>query len=200
MFTGFKGPELVELQVAVSALGGECVPNFRTGVTHVVCACDTQGHAQRTLKYSLALISGAALVTPEWLRACRASRSWREPWEDVHFVNGCVVHGTAHPGPRQRAIHPDPVFRGKCFYLAGNFAKPNPTREELTLLLKIGGATVVQHEPNLRSIIAVCGEDIQEKSYEHLRAIHATMVSAAFVMDSISLHCLQPEDSYAPEA
>ena len=200
MFTGFKGQELVELQFAVRSLGGECVPNFRAGVTHVVCACDAQRHAQRTLKYSLALISGAALVTPDWLRACRLTRAWREPWEDVHSVNGCVVHGIVHPGLRQRAIHPGPVFRGKCFYLAGTFAKPNPTKEELALLLKTGGATVVQHQPNLRSIIAVCGDDIEEPSYQHLRAIQATMVSAAFVMDSISLHCLQSEDGYAPDA
>ncbi|MGB1603395.1 MAG: BRCT domain-containing protein, partial [Promethearchaeia archaeon] len=89
-FTGIKGPELVELQMAVTTLGGECVPNYREGVTHVVCATDTQQYTKRTLKYSLGLVAGAHLVTPQWVRASKEASAWRAPDEPLHSIHGCI--------------------------------------------------------------------------------------------------------------
>ncbi len=106
-----------------------------------MCACDAQRYTKRTLKYSLGLASGAVLVTPLWLRACRAANCWKEPREEEHLVKGCVLHAIAHAGPAQRRQCPDKVFVGFSFYLSGEFTAPNPSRAELQLLLRIAGAT-----------------------------------------------------------
>jgi hypothetical protein len=198
-FTGFKGADSIALHTKILHLGGTYAPHFHVGVTHVVCACDAQRRTQRTFKYSMGLVSGSVLVTPAWVHACRSQGSWREPWQDEHFVTGSVVHGEEHPGPNQRVSCPEPIFSGKCFYLAGTFVPPNPSREEVTLLLKAGGATVVQQQPNLRTIIALCGDDLEETTYQHLRTMQATMVTPAFVMDSISLYGLQDVGDYRYE-
>ena len=198
-FTGFKGADSIALHTKILNLGGTYAPHFHVGVTHVVCACDAQRRTQRTFKYSMGLVSGAVLVTPAWIHACRSKGSWREPWQDEHLVTGSVVHGEEHPGPSQRASCSEPIFSGKCFYLAGTFVSPNPSREEVTLLLKAGGATVVQQQPNLRTIITLCGNDLEESTYQHLRTMQATMVTPAFVMDSISLYGLQDVNDYRYE-
>ena len=149
-FTGIKGPELVELQMAVATLGGECVPNYREGVTHVVCAIDTQQYTKRTLKYSLGLVAGAHLVTPRWVRASKEASAWRAPDEPLHSIHGCVIDNEKHEGPGQRARCPGPVFgsMGKSFYVTEELGgQPSPTRAELILLLRAGGANVLLQPP-----------------------------------------------------
>ena len=164
-FTGFKGPELVELQMAVTTLGGACVPNYREGVTHVVCATDAQGYTKRTLKYSLGLVAGAHLVTQRWVRASKEASAWRAPDEPLHSIRGCIIDDEKHEGPGQRARCPGPVFgsMGKSFYVAEELGgQPGPTRAELVLLLRAGGANVLLQPPadtaTAKECVVVCDQ------------------------------------------
>jgi hypothetical protein len=106
-----------------------------------------------------------------------------------------------HPGPEQRRLHPEQVFAGNLFYLVGDFSAPNPTRPEMMLLLRTAGATIVQQQPasarQARSLLVVC-ENWRAHNAQllELRKVQASVVTPAYVMDSISLHQPRSPENY----
>jgi len=70
--------------------------------------------------------------------------------EDAYEVPGSSTTPTSFTPRRARLNHDQQLpglFDGCSFYLRGDFIPPTPARDEITLLVKTGGGTVLHREP-----------------------------------------------------
>jgi len=76
-----------------SSLGGIVKTKLSTRVTHLITDCFKEGHAQRTMKYFHAILSGIWILDFAWIKECDKANLWveEEPFEvqaDTKFSGG----------------------------------------------------------------------------------------------------------------
>jgi hypothetical protein len=206
--TGMKSQMLVTLQTLVEQVGGKVVQDFTSNVTHVVTIADACGRTPRTLKYCSAVLSGAWIVSFEWVLASLAAKKWVD--ELTYEIKG-DQHGEGAPqNARAALLQGEPrLFAGKSICLVGTFNHPSPSGTELESVLRIGGATILQSLPPLPtsmqqymsagdSVLVLC----DPSSFSEAQAVEVQMacslvpISYPWILDSISKYKLLPVESY----
>lgn len=148
LMTSMTRDQRALVESCAALLHARIVDSFSHEVTHLVTSVSTAGTCARTLKYLLTILTGKWVVSTQWIRACLETkgRVAEEPYE----VPGSRTTPTSLT-PRNARLNHDQqlprLFDGCSFYLRGDFIPPTPARDEITLLVKTGGGTVLHREP-----------------------------------------------------
>lgn len=206
---------LCTLQTLVAQLGGRTVDDFEdvaaqgARVTHVVTGLtdSSDAHkAQRTLKYCSGVLSGAWVVSFEWVLESLAAREWVE--ESDYEMRG-DTHGAGAPKKARIALRKGSprLFSGLRFCFAGDFTQPS--RKDLQRVARIGGAEILNTLPSPTTTMP---EYIEEVKQTHIvidpertdsaaaQEIHMVCglvpLSYHWVLDSVSHYNVQLSDKY----
>jgi DNA polymerase beta thumb/Zinc finger, C3HC4 type (RING finger) len=172
------------LRAFKAMVGSRCRTRSTMGdtVTHVVTAASGCNRASRTLKYFLAILSGAWVLSFDWLRESVAQGAVLA--EQSYEITSNTEMADA-PGPRlarlaKASANGDDRFKrlfdSLDFVLLGKFAPPEPPKKDLTELLRAGGARILTNsnaaDASSRQVRAVVAENCQvPSSLSHVIAL-----------------------------
>ena len=146
--SGLDSGKIASIAAAASTLTrGELVNEWSPRVTHVVIRLKDDGRCRRTVKYLLGVLSGAFVVSYDWVVQSRAAAAWLDEMAflafDDHFNVGENVVKTSLRR-FQRGL--PPLFHGYSFYLHGGFDGIAVSRDELELLIRVGGGQLLESD------------------------------------------------------
>ncbi|KAL0489414.1 hypothetical protein AKO1_010705, partial [Acrasis kona] len=198
-----------ELDYMCRKMGAKLSVKMTPQVTHVITPVDQEYIARRTMKFSSGIVCGAWIVGFPWVQKCI---------EQLGFVDEVdyEVRGdhTAVDGPKLGRLAKNNASTGILsnlyIYLHGQYKSPNPSKSELTNLVKWGGATVLKQVPreeeltkksdskkNLSNTIVIVDGDV---SKEDIRSLSKTSgcnpLKFAWLLDSVSAYQLKDRQSY----
>ncbi|CAI5656362.1 BRCA1-associated RING domain protein 1 isoform X1 [Oreochromis niloticus] len=116
-------------------LGGRMADTFSGSVSHIVVP---EGQMPTTYSTLMGLLAGCWIVRYKWVEACLQAGKWVPEAEHE-----------AGEGPQRSRINRcsllPPLFDGCFFFLLGSFK--TPAKDELTKLLREGGAQLLNRQP-----------------------------------------------------
>lgn len=151
--TGLNQEQEQELFDCAEILNAEVVDKFNEKVTHLITVCNDVGHCQRTMKFLQAILTGKWILNYSWVEECIAfkRRVFEEPYEVVGNKNQMSTYGPKKSRLNSVQQFP-PLFDGCSFFLLGSFEFPSPNRDNLIMLIKLGGGIVLNREPRSATV------------------------------------------------
>ncbi len=198
------------LQGVISQIGGRVVNEFDDGtrITHIVTGIvDQEQRTQRTIKYCCGVLTGAWVVTFEWVLASLSAREWVEELD--YEVRG-DTHALGAPKKARLALRKSGstrLFAGLRFCFGGEFALPS--RADLEGIARTGGAEILSSLPtpttNMQEYLAevqhtyvICDREITDEAGagEMHMVCGLVPISYHWLLDSVSNYSLLQVDSY----
>ncbi|KAK7109657.1 hypothetical protein V1264_013658 [Littorina saxatilis] len=141
------------LQKCATKLHARVVEEYTAEVTHVISSVNADGQCPRTTKYLQAVLGGKWIVSVDWITICLeyGEKVSEEPFE----IPGSSTHPNSHAAHEariNRRLQLPPLFDGCQVYLHGSFTRMPPSKQELTELLRLGGAHFLTREPRLTNL------------------------------------------------
>jgi len=201
--TGLTSDEYEEVRHTAALLGGSVARGIKTKFTHVVAHTNESNKAKRTVKYSAGIVSGACVVGLKWVTDSHDNGAFLP--EDDYILDGDDNNGHIG-GPRKAylALKDEErlLFEGLEFYLHGTFSSRLPSKEDLRMLITMGGGKVTAKLPGRTSagrkiIVIVDSETLTHKEYSDLTQRGHQPVMGQWILDSISTFELQPKEEFA---
>ena len=204
---------LCTLQALIAQLGGRTVDEFDDAqglrVTHVVTgltAGDDTHRAQRTLKYCCGVLSGAWIVSFEWVLESLAAREWVE---ESDFELRGDTYGAGAPKKARIALRKGTqrLFSGLRICFAGEFTQPS--RKDLQRVARIGGAdnlaalpspttTMPEYLAEVKHTHVVIDPERTDAAAAHEIHLVCGLVPLSYhwLLDSVSHYAIQSFDKY----
>ncbi|XP_033116898.1 uncharacterized protein LOC117116888 [Anneissia japonica] len=200
--TGLDRRELLEVDRLAKLTGCQFSSIFHTqNTTHVIIKTDAELVCCRTLKYLKGISARLWIVSYTWVEAC-LKVGYLLP-EEGFEVQGDVDCGRNHNGPKRARMSKSPLLMHSyeiCHM--GEYSSLN--KDQIESLLKLCGATVVQHPTifpllygHLSCIIVQNYSNNKQDYYNDLyKQYSVPVISIDWLLDSISTYCLQPIDDF----
>eukprot|EP01080_Neovahlkampfia_damariscottae_P001147 gene1147-10661_t len=187
------------IKSSVKKLGGKFVTKYNEKVTHVITTVDHDNIARRTLKYSSGIVRGNWIVGFQWITDSFKKNQWLK--EDDYEVLGDNV---ALNGPRKGREEDLYLFKDVHIYFNGTFESPNPSLNELILLLKYGGGNQLKSLPtksflkNHENVFIIVDGERQKNEIDTLKKkTGLNPISFTWLLDSTSHYEIQPIEDYS---
>eukprot|EP01135_Chromosphaera_perkinsii_P001243 Nk52_evm16s163 gene=Nk52_evmTU16s163 len=126
----------------VKACENENQGRLSTSVTHLVCAglASDRSKCRRTMKYCFGVVTGAWIVSYDWIVASREAGEWADE-ANFEFAGDSFGEGAPRQGRLQSADKP--LFAGINFLFKGLFTPPLPSSKDLRLMINLGHGNIV---------------------------------------------------------
>jgi hypothetical protein len=82
--------------------------------------------------------------------------------EEKYQVRGDQIWGQTN-APNKGRLAPKPLFSGLSFFVDSNLDSKGPTREELTLLVKLGGGKLIARRSSIPSTCIIISSEADKK-------------------------------------
>lgn len=202
-----KSQMLLTLHMLIEQLGdSKLAHDFTEEVTHVVTLADSMGYTPRTLKYCCAVLTGAWIVSFDWILASLAAKAWVA--ESLYEIKG-DQHAEGAPNKARSARNngESRLFSGKSFCFVGDFSHPAPSLVDLETVISIGNGTVLPSLPPLPHSVKQYLETndyviCDPINFTEAEAVKVQMscslipLSYQWILDSISNYAILPPENY----
>jgi hypothetical protein len=195
--SGLNSKEIASSLEWIKRFGGEMVNEWSDRVTHVIIG-SKDGKCARSLKYMLGVISGAWIVSFDWIVKSQSAKFLVDEEgfvvTDQLFVDQC--ENVVMLSKELREQEHELLFEGFEFYFWGPFGRA-ASASDLALLVKAGGGIVLEEEPKEipddQSVMVICSSETitEQQSEEWYKKTGRDPVFSAWIFDCISLMALQ---------
>ncbi|KAG8446898.1 hypothetical protein GDO86_014376 [Hymenochirus boettgeri] len=198
--SGLNQHELVILQRFARKTRSALSSHITETTTHIIIKTDAEMVCERTLKYFLGIAARKWVVSYEWI--VQSIKAGRVLDEYDYEVNGDVINGRNHRGPRRSRLGSDGMLlRGFEICCLGSFS--DMTLDDLEKMVSLCGATVVKtpqlFKNKLNTSLVIVQQDagLRKRNDAEFKKNHkALVVTREWLLDSVATYRIQKFDGY----
>ncbi|KAL6474824.1 hypothetical protein MHYP_G00158640 [Metynnis hypsauchen] len=199
--SGLSASELAMVKKFARKMHGSLSKEMTPSTSHVIIKTDADLVCERTLKYFQGIAGRKWVVSCLWISECFKQS---KVLDEAQFeVCGDVINGRNHNGPLKSRTTPNDNLLMKGYEICFQGSFTGMTTDQMEAMVEMCGATVMK-DPLMFSKHGACqlvvvqpGSDDSQSYYSALQK-KATVVTRAWLLDTIATYTLQNPEDYKP--